>query len=63
MVDQNKTVKRKVVSEITYWTIAAMISTIIGLAILGAFTVISNQHHSADIDRLDSRIDLECIKK
>lgn len=63
MVNENTTVKRKVISEITYWTVATMIATMLGFMVLGAFTILSSVHHDKDIDRLDARIDLECIKK
>lgn len=63
MAQQAKTVGQRILSEVATWTIAALLSTVIGLALLSLYWLVAQRHHDADITRLDNRIDLECVKR
>lgn len=67
MADETETVGKRVVLETAAWLIASMLATsaalVVGLAVMGVYTVVQQAHHNKDIDRLDTRIDLECVKR
>lgn len=63
MANQVKTVGHRVLSELVTWSIAGVITVVITLALLAVYGLITQKHHNDDINRLDNRIDLECVKK